>query len=627
MSRVLVVEIEALSRAQVADSVRACGHEAVVAASGEDALAAFRRGFFDLVLTDVTMPGTDGIALGLALRRWAAATPVVLFSERDEASVLEDAETRGFLPTAFLPKPFDAIALSTVLTPLLPAIAGHPLPQSPGPLADDGAVDWLDRACGSAEDLSALRLLFVAMRQNATGQLMASTDTGTVTVGVKAGQVVAIDGIAGLFNALQLPDAPDDLTAGIHHALSRGVALDACLAAASQGLAQWLSDAYDTPQGDVSWTANWAPLPGSTPIPGNVSRWFASVLAQRSLTRLEAKWQPRAQTGVERRVPGDTPETTWGLDAVALRVHRIAGESRTVRALLDEASNGDEPRRIAALRALDLLHSLGLVTLGPDRARPADMPKPAPPVIDPRVAELREASLHLKGLKPTEVLGIPDAGVVTEQDVAVAFRNTSLRFHPDTFFGAPPEVRSLAEHCFSIVNDAHAALREPSALAALNKLRAGAPAGAAVPGERDPAAARLAFRKGEPLWRVRDHRAADPHLMEAAALDPTTWPYVFYAIQSGYGSKRLSVAQAITALDALIILDPVREAEMHVVAAMLFRTSNNEPQALARFKRALKLDPANRDALRDERLIATRGGNTSGTPTIGERISGFFKRK
>jgi tetratricopeptide (TPR) repeat protein len=115
--------------------------------------------------------------------------------------------------------------------------------------------------------------------------------------------------------------------------------------------------------------------------------------------------------------------------------------------------------------------------------------------------------------------------------------------------------------------------------------------------------------------------------MEAAALDPTTWPYVFYAIQSGYGSKRLTVAQAIAAVDALIILDPVREAELHVFAAILFRTNNNEPQALARFKRALKLDPANRDALRDERLIATRGGNTSGTPTLGERISGFFKRK
>jgi tetratricopeptide (TPR) repeat protein len=185
----------------------------------------------------------------------------------------------------------------------------------------------------------------------------------------------------------------------------------------------------------------------------------------------------------------------------------------------------------------------------------------------------------------------------------------------------------LAEHCFSIVNEAHAALREPSAIAALNKLREGAAAGAPPPAEHDPAAARLAFRKGEPYFRVRDHRAADPHLKQAAALDPNTWPYIFYAIQSGYGAKRLSMAEAVAALDKIVILDPVREAELHVVAAMMFRANNNEAEAQARFKRALKLDPANRDALRDARLIASRGTQAATTPTLGERISGFFKRK
>ena len=628
MSRVLVVDDEALTRTLVADSVRACGHEAVVEPSGEDALATFRRGRFDLVLTDVTMPGMDGIDLGLALHRWAAGTPVVLFSARDEASVTADCERRGLRPTVFLQKPLTPAQIAGALAPLLPAAAAPQSARVAGLLADDGEVEWLDRAGGSAEDLSALRLLFVATRQKATGELRADSDAGTVTIGVRAGEVVAIDGIAGLFHTLQLPDAPGELIAGIAHAMSRGVPLDACLTAASQGLAQWLSDAYEAPQGDVSWTSNWAPNPGSIPIPGGVSRWYAHILAQRSLTRLEAKWQPRAQTAVERRIPGDTPETTWGLDAVALRVHRLAGEARTVRGLLDEASNGDEPRRVAALRALDLLHSFGLVTLGPERSGQASVtPPPTAPVVDPRVVELREAAQHLKGLKPTEVLGLSDTGAITEQDVAVAFRTTSLRFHPDTFFGAPPEVRSVAERCFSIVNEAHAALREPNALAALNKLREGAPTTAAAPGERDPAAARLAFRKGEAFWRGRDPRSADPHFQQAAALDPKTWPYVFYAIQSGYGAKRLSLTEAIAALDAIILLDPVREAELHAVAATLFRSNNNEAEAQARFKRALKLDPANRDALRDARLIASRGTQASTTPTLAERISGLFKRK
>ncbi len=44
------------------------GHQVVLAASGEEALAALARHSYDLVLMDVHMPGTDGIAATIAIR-------------------------------------------------------------------------------------------------------------------------------------------------------------------------------------------------------------------------------------------------------------------------------------------------------------------------------------------------------------------------------------------------------------------------------------------------------------------------------------------------------------------------------------------------------------------------------
>jgi len=635
MARVLVVDDEALTRTMVADIVRSCGHEAETAASGEDGLAAFRQGRFELVLTDITMPGMDGIDLGKSIVKWAPGTPVVLVSSNDELGVFEDSARRGFQPTGFARKPLDRAALTRTIERHVtanrtsqsslppPATGPTTLQRLAGSREDDSELSWLSWAGGAAAVLGPMRLLFVAARKRATGQLRLTGAGGSVCVGVKNGDVVAIEGVPGLFRSLRLPTDIADLQTGLQVGIGQGHALDACLGAAAQGLGQWLCGVEDEPAGEVRWDSGWAPPHGAIGLPGSVPRWCGAVIASKSLARLESTWARRSRMPLMRRIPGDSVESAWGLDPLSLRVHRLAAAPRTLRSLLDEVANGDDARRIAGLRSIDLLNSLGLLQ-GDDYLAP-DMVTQEEPKVDPRIATLKEASQQLIGKSPLEVLDLADKHEVTEHDVTRAFREISRSYHPDTFFGAPPAVRALAEDCFALVNAAYDQLRAPGAIAQLKQKHAGAASGAPAAPELDPAAARMAFKRGEVLWRAREYKAADPHYDLAAQGDPKTWPYVLMAAQSGYYSKRLTISEAIKRLDSLVVSDRVREAEIQATAGNLLKLDGKAQEAADRYQRALARDPANRDALRENRLNAAR--TPSIAPSLSSRIQNLFKRK
>src|SRR5438477_6791086 len=66
--RILVVDDEPDVLDLVADLLEADGHSVAKAANGKQALAAFRREFFRLIITDRDMPGMDGYELCRAIR-------------------------------------------------------------------------------------------------------------------------------------------------------------------------------------------------------------------------------------------------------------------------------------------------------------------------------------------------------------------------------------------------------------------------------------------------------------------------------------------------------------------------------------------------------------------------------
>jgi signal transduction histidine kinase len=117
---VLVVDDDEAVRRTVARTLRKLGLEVVVASTGEDALEIARGAVvhIDLVLTDLTMPGMNGVALARALRELRSDLPIVLITGYGDRK--SDSE---HLFAASLVKPFETSHLCEILHSLLPATA------------------------------------------------------------------------------------------------------------------------------------------------------------------------------------------------------------------------------------------------------------------------------------------------------------------------------------------------------------------------------------------------------------------------------------------------------------------------------------------------------------------------
>ena len=63
MSRILVVDDEDILREATAEALRRAGHAVDAFADGRSALDRFAREPYDLVVTDLRMPGIAGLAL------------------------------------------------------------------------------------------------------------------------------------------------------------------------------------------------------------------------------------------------------------------------------------------------------------------------------------------------------------------------------------------------------------------------------------------------------------------------------------------------------------------------------------------------------------------------------------
>lgn len=113
-TRVLLVDDEESLRITLAANLELEGYEVVEAGSGEEALELAEKQAFDLVLSDIKMPGMNGVELFRALRAKWPRVPCVLMS----AFALEDLVAGALSEGVFtlLPKPFDIQAALQVLT-------------------------------------------------------------------------------------------------------------------------------------------------------------------------------------------------------------------------------------------------------------------------------------------------------------------------------------------------------------------------------------------------------------------------------------------------------------------------------------------------------------------------------
>jgi signal transduction histidine kinase len=78
--RILVVDDQEIICELIAEYLKGDGHHAATAVDSGEALAVFAQQGFDLVITDQSMPGMNGVQLAAAIKELAPGTPVILLT-------------------------------------------------------------------------------------------------------------------------------------------------------------------------------------------------------------------------------------------------------------------------------------------------------------------------------------------------------------------------------------------------------------------------------------------------------------------------------------------------------------------------------------------------------------------
>jgi two-component system, NtrC family, response regulator GlrR len=147
----------------------AAGHAVQAVASAEAALAHLAVRLPSLVITDVRLPGLDGLALFDEVRARHPSLPVILLTAHGNIPDAVEATTRG--AHAYLTKPFDGKGLLDKINQALRV-------NAPGPTPIDGDGAWrseiISRSPRMAEVLSEARLVAAT-----DASVLISGDSGT----------------------------------------------------------------------------------------------------------------------------------------------------------------------------------------------------------------------------------------------------------------------------------------------------------------------------------------------------------------------------------------------------------------------------------------------------------------
>jgi CheY-like chemotaxis protein len=114
--RVLLIDDNDLVRGLIYDIVTSLGYSADMAASGAEGLAFLDRNRYDVVLTDLVMPGMTGWEVLAAVRERDPKIPVILFT----GSAVHAGDARFAQPgVALVQKPVDVQVLENALSRVL----------------------------------------------------------------------------------------------------------------------------------------------------------------------------------------------------------------------------------------------------------------------------------------------------------------------------------------------------------------------------------------------------------------------------------------------------------------------------------------------------------------------------
>jgi two-component system chemotaxis response regulator CheY len=111
LKRVIIVDDSRTTRSMVAFTLRRAGYEVIEADDGVQALSLIGKDPIDCVITDVNMPGMDGLELIRQLRASAAhkTTPILMLTTGTDIGKQQEGKEAG--ASDWIGKPFHPAAL------------------------------------------------------------------------------------------------------------------------------------------------------------------------------------------------------------------------------------------------------------------------------------------------------------------------------------------------------------------------------------------------------------------------------------------------------------------------------------------------------------------------------------
>src|SRR5271169_2399651 len=104
-SFILLIDDDDSLRRVMEFSLTEAGYRVQTAASGEEGLRLFEKNNFDAVISDITMPGMDGMEVLVKIRKQDAQIPVVMITAYGTIESAVDAMKRGAFD--YITKPFN----------------------------------------------------------------------------------------------------------------------------------------------------------------------------------------------------------------------------------------------------------------------------------------------------------------------------------------------------------------------------------------------------------------------------------------------------------------------------------------------------------------------------------------
>jgi DNA-binding response OmpR family regulator len=120
MARILLVDDEPLLRETLRIALQAAGHDVSVAQNGAVALALLADQSFDVIVTDVLMPETDGLEMIMRIRKESGNVRIIAMSGGGRTRNMDMLDfAKSFGADAVLPKPFLPRQLISSVTDLM----------------------------------------------------------------------------------------------------------------------------------------------------------------------------------------------------------------------------------------------------------------------------------------------------------------------------------------------------------------------------------------------------------------------------------------------------------------------------------------------------------------------------